>query len=119
MTTIKFTGALNLVTDVQAMPGTKRKYQRIRFQVNPTPDNLGRITEKVNYYDCFIYGTDEISAIWQNYRDDLPAPPATVICQLVGRLRLDQNTGLFYNNLTLRLLKLTWNYDNDQARPTR
>jgi len=113
MTTVKFTGTLILATDAQTMPGTSRIMQRLRFKVDPMPDSLGRIMESVNYYDVFIYGADEIKIAWIGYNPEYPAPPASVTAQLVGRLRLDENTSVYYNNLTLRLKKIAWNYDNN------
>lgn len=113
MNTLQFTGNLCLVGDVVTLPKTNRPTQRLRFQVNPKPDRLGRITEAVNYYDVFIYGADEINQAWKNHNPDWPTPPATVTVQVVGRLRLDANTQTFYNNITLRLLKITWHYESE------
>lgn len=117
MITTSFTGSLYNVGPVTTLAKSSRKVQRIRFQVNPQPDRLGRITEAVNYFDVFTYG-DDIDAVWKNHNPNLPTPTATVIVQLVGRLRLDQQTATFYNNVTLRLLKITWNYDKDERTTT-
>ena len=113
MNTMQFTGNLCYVGEVSTLPKTNRQTQRLRFQVNPKPDRLGRITEAVNYYDVFIYGADEIREAWKHHNPNYPTPPATLTVQVVGRLRLEENTQTFFNNITLRLLKITWNYESE------
>ena len=111
MNTLKFTASLYNVGAVTKLPKTNRVMQRLRFQVNPTPDKLGRILESVNYYDVFIYGQDEIDKAWKDHKPEYPTPTATVTVQVVGRMRLDEKTYLYWNNITFRLINIIWNYD--------
>lgn len=87
-----------------------RKAQKIRIETIPQPDSLGRINEKVNFYDIFIYGQQEIFNTWEGYKKEYPAPMVTAEVYLIGRLKYDEKQRR-YNNITLRLKKLNYHYE--------
>lgn len=108
MITAKIIGKITTAEAPQTMPGSSRMFQKICFQTIPQPDALGRTTEKVNYFDMFIYGKDEILQAWQDYNDKLPPPIVTATVYLIGRQKIVN--GKHYNNITLRIKKLEFNY---------
>lgn len=99
-----------MLTEVSAITyagEAKRPIQRIRLSVAPVADALGRLNEKPNYFDIFIYGEKEITEAWASHNDKHPAKFVTVEAKLVGRLKAD-TSGKLYNNITLRLKKITF-----------
>lgn len=102
------TGMLTEVSAITYAGDAKRPIQRIRLAVAPVADALGRFNEKPNYFDIFIYGEKEISEAWAGHNDKHPSKFVTVQAQLVGRLKAD-TSGKLYNNITLRLKKITFN----------
>jgi hypothetical protein len=99
---------LNEVSAITYAGESKRPIQRLRISVQPVPDALGRYNEKPNFFDVFIYGEKEIAEAWAGHNDKHPSKFVTVQAQLVGRLKADA-TGKLYNNITLRLKKITFN----------
>jgi hypothetical protein len=110
MITAKIYGKLTAIGEIFPLTGSSRKAQKIRIETIPQPDSLGRINEKVNFYDVFIYGQDEIFNTWEGYKKEYPAPMVTAEVYLIGRLKYDQGQRP-YNNITLRLKKLIYHYE--------
>lgn len=112
MVTVEFTGVLHDVSPVEKLSMSNREVQKLTICVPPPVDKLGRHSEVVNFFDVFIYGSKDIAKAWEGYCNDWPAPPSVTVCaQLVGRLKTDR--GRPYNNITLRLLKITFNYETE------
>jgi len=110
MSTATIYGTITETSTPEQM-NTGQTYQRIRIKEITPPDRLGRLNTLVNYLDCFIYGKKEIAEAWSGYRDNLPAPPVTVTVKIIGRLKTDKN-GKEFNNITLRLINITFHYNN-------
>lgn len=109
MVTLELNGLIEHCSSVYDLPGTKRKAQVIRVKVNPAPDVLGRTNALPDIFEIFIYGKDDILKAWAGHNDKLPTPPVTCHCQLYGRMKTAK--GKDYNNLTLRLITIKFNYD--------
>lgn len=108
MNTAKIYGNITQVQPVETLTGSGRKVQKITVTTTPQPDALGRINEKPNVYNVFIYGED-ITSTWAQHNDNLPTPPVTLTVQLVGRNKYAN--GKLFNNITLRLLKIKFHYE--------
>lgn len=111
MTYVTITGKLTDTSKIAELSSSKRKYQRLTITTIPQADALGRFNEAANIYHVFIYGEKEIAAAWSTYRDNWPPPgTVTVLAALKGRLKIDK-AGNHYNNITLELKKITFNYE--------
>lgn len=108
MITCTVTGKIVEVSAITYAGASKRPIQRIRIEVAPVADALGRYNEKPNFYDIFIYGEKEIAEAWAGHNDKVPARYATIKAQLIGRLKVDAG-GKMYNNITLRLKQIKFN----------
>jgi hypothetical protein len=108
MITAKISGNITQIGEILTLKDSARKVQKIQVTTIPLPDALGRFTEKENIFDVFIYGND-ILKVWQQHNDKLPTPTVNIDAQLVGRLKYDK-AGTPYNNITLRLINIKFNY---------
>ena len=109
MVALTFDGVIIHTGAIYDLPVSKRKAQMIRVKVEAKADVLGRTNALPDIYDVFIYGKDEILKVWAQHNDKLPTPPVTCDCQLYGRMKAGK--GGEYNNLTLRLINIKFNYD--------
>jgi len=109
MVTLSFDGVIIYTGHVYDLPGGNRKAQLFRVKVEPKPDALGRTKALPDIFDIFIFGKDEILKTWEKHNDKLPTPPVTCDCQLYGRMKAAKSGE--YNNLTLRLINIKFNYD--------
>lgn len=115
MITAKITGKLTEIGEITTLANSPRKVQRIQIQTQPLPDSLGRFTEAVNYFDVFIYGANDITNAWNDYRPAYPMPIVTATVYLIGRVKYDKQQRP-YNNITLRLKQISYHYEsNDRA----
>ena len=108
MITARVTGKITEIGEITTLKDSSRKVQRIQVTTIIAPDALGRFTEKENIFDVFIYGND-ILKVWQDHNDNLPTPTVNIETQVIGRLKYDK-AGAAYNNITLRLLTIKFNY---------
>lgn len=109
MITTSFTGVISEIkTPVKLSSG--QTMQVIRIEIPPPINKLGNTLEAVNYLDVQIFGKTQIADTWKEYRDQWPAPTVTIKAQIRGTLA-SRPAGIF-NNITLRLISITYHYDN-------